>query len=101
MITLENYLLVGAILFCFGLFNIFTRRNSICMLMGVELVLNAANINLVAFGRFTTHALDSQVFAIFVVILAACEAAVALAIILVLYEQRNTIDSNMIDRLKG
>ena len=85
MIGLNHYLIVAAVLFSLGLFAVVTRRNAVAVLMGVELILNAANINFVAFSRFITGNLEGQVIAIFVIILAVTEAAVALAIILAIY----------------
>ena len=101
MITLEHYLVVGAALFSLGILAVVTRRNAITVLMGVELILNAANINLVAFSRFSDAGIDGQVFAIFVIILAAAEAAVALAIVLNIYRnyQMGTVDR--MDSLSG
>jgi len=107
-IALHHYLVVGAILFVCGLVTMLTKRNAIGILMGVELVLNAANVNLVAFNRFTQGAtaagalrLDGQIFAIFVIVLAAAEAAVALAIFLNFYNNFSTIDVERAQNLKG
>src|SRR4051812_2764324 len=97
-VGLQHYLMLGAILFVCGLLTILVKRNAIGILMGVELILNAANVNLVAFNRFAhggsgdTLRLDGQVFAIFIIVLAAAEAAVALAIFLNFYNNFNTID---------
>src|SRR2546422_11726446 len=89
VVGLQHYLLLAALLFVCGLLTILTKRNAIGILMGVELILNAANVNLVAFNRFSHGAtasgnvlLSGQIFAIFVIVLAAAEAAVALAIFL-------------------
>jgi len=90
-VQLAHFLIVSAILFALGLYGIVTRKNAILVLMGVELVLNAANINLIAFSRYSTLRLDGQVAAIFVIILAACEAAIALAIVLNIYHRFRTI----------
>lgn len=106
-IGLQHYLVLGAVLFVCGLVTILTKRNAIGILMGVELVLNAANVNLVAFNRFShgmsdgLPALDGQVFAIFVIVLAAAEAAVALAIFLNFYNNYSTIDVERASSLKG
>ena len=97
---LNHFLLVSAILFSLGVFAILTRRNAIMVLMGIELVLNAANLNFLAFSRFTTGTLDGQVIAIFVIILAAAEAAIALAIVLNIYQNFNTVNVDEINRLK-
>ena len=101
MITLEHYLIVGAMLFCLGILAVVTRRNAIMVLMGVELILNAANINLVAFSRFSAAGIDGQVFAIFVIILAAAEAAVALAIVLNIYRNYQMVMVDRLDSLSG
>ena len=106
-IGLQHYLVLGAILFVCGLMTILVKRNAIGILMGVELILNAANVNLVAFNRFShggtgdAMRLDGQVFAIFVIVLAAAEAAVALAIFLNFYNNFSTIDVEKAQNLKG
>jgi len=89
---LSSYLIVGAILFCLGLFTVITRRNAISVLMGVELILNSANINYVAFARFSSGGVDGQIYAIFVIMLAAAEAAVGLAIVLAIFQIFHSID---------
>ena len=94
------FLILSGLLFSFGIFAILTRRNAIMVLMGVELVLNAANINFVAFSRYVTTSLDGHVVAIFVIILAAAEAAIALAIILNIYQNFNTVNVDEINKLK-
>jgi NADH-quinone oxidoreductase subunit K len=108
IIGLNHYLVLGAFLFVCGLLAIMLKRNAIGILMGVELVLNAANVNLVAFNRFSHAAsadgkpmLDGQIFAIFVIVLAAAEAAVALAIFLNYYNNFTTIDVEPARTLKG
>ena len=98
---LEHFLAVGALLFCLGLMVALSKRNAIGVLMGVELVLNGANINFVAFSRFTPLGLDGQSFALFVVVLAAAEAAVALAIALNFYNNHTTIDVDRGNELHG
>ncbi len=100
MITLEHYLVVSAILFCLGAFGVITRRNAVSILMGIELILNSANINFVAFARYTAQGLEGQVVAIFVITLAAAEAAVALAIVLNIYRSFHIIDVDEADALK-
>ena len=92
MYELNTYLFVAAILFSLGVFGVMTRRNGIAILMGVELILNAANINFVAFSRFGGMNLDGHIFALLVIVLAAAEAAVALAIIINIYNNMNTIN---------
>ncbi len=92
MDQLNNYLYIAAILFSLGVFGVMTRRNGIAVLMGVELILNAANINFVAFARFGGMNLDGHVFGLLVIVLAAAEAAVALAIVINIYNNFNTIN---------
>ena len=97
-----NFLLwVGAIFFVCGVICMTTKRNGIGVLMGVELVLNGANINFVAFSKYSTLALDGQLAALFVIVLAAAEAAVALAIALNFYNNHHTIDVDRGDELHG
>jgi|WetSurMetagenome_2_1015567.scaffolds.fasta_scaffold202674_3 NADH-quinone oxidoreductase subunit K len=97
---LIHFLLISGILFSLGVFAILTRRNAIMVLMGIELVLNAANINFLAFSRFSTGTLDGHVFAIFVIILAAAEAAIALAIVLNIFQNFNSVNIDEISQLK-
>jgi NADH-quinone oxidoreductase subunit K len=92
--------MIGAILFCLGLFTVITRRNAISVLMGVELILNSANINYVAFSRFSSGGVDGQVYAIFVIMLAAAEAAVGLAIVLAIFQIFHTIDVEAAESLR-
>jgi NADH:ubiquinone oxidoreductase subunit K len=101
MIGLENYLLISAMLFCLGILAVSTRRNAVSVLMGVELILNAGNINLVAFSKFSDTGSNGQVFALFVIILAAAEAAVALAIVLNIYRNHQTVTVDRMDSLSG
>ena len=98
-IGLNHYLVISAILFGLGLFAIVTRKNAIVLLMGVELVLNAANINLVAFSKYN-GGMEGVMFSLFVIALAAAEAAVALAIIINIYKTFNTVDVSSIDSMK-
>ena len=98
---LTHFLIVGAILFALGLMAILSKRNTIMVLMGVELILNAANINLVAFSRFTELSLNGQMIGLFVIIIAAAEAAVALAIVLNVYNRFKTINLDQINLMKG
>ncbi|HIF83849.1 MAG: NADH-quinone oxidoreductase subunit NuoK [Candidatus Marinimicrobia bacterium] len=100
MQELNTYLFVAAILFSLGVFGVMTRRNGIAILMGVELILNAANINFVAFSRFGGMNLDGHIFALLVIVLAAAEAAVALAIIINIYNNMNTINVDEASALK-
>jgi NADH:ubiquinone oxidoreductase subunit K len=90
-VTLQAYLTLAAMLFCIGLFGVITRRNTIGILLGIELMLNAVNINLVAFS-YQLHDAIGQVFAIFVVAVAAAEAAVGLGIILAFYRNKETVN---------
>jgi NADH:ubiquinone oxidoreductase subunit K len=100
-IGLEQYLFISVILFLLGIFIIVTRRNGIRVLMGVELILNSANLNLIAFNRFLPSPDPfGQVFAVFIIILAAAEAAVALAIVLSIYQQYSTIHLDEISNMK-
>jgi len=89
---LEHMLVVSSILFCCGLLTIITRRNAVSILMGVELVLNAANLNFVAFSQFGGRGPDGPTVVLFVIILAAAEAAVALAIIIGIYQNFGRVD---------
>jgi len=98
---LEVYLIIGAILFSLGLFAVTTRRNAIAVLMGIELILNSANLNFVAFAKYSSVNLDGHVFAIFVIIMAAAEVAVALAIVLNIYNNLNTINVDDASTLRG
>ena len=100
MYELNTYLFVAAILFSLGVFGVMTRRNGIAILMGVELILNAANINFVAFSRFGGMNLDGHIFALIVIVLAAAEAAVALAIIINIYNNMNTINIDEASSMK-
>jgi NADH-quinone oxidoreductase subunit K len=99
-IGLQHYLIVGAILFSLGLFTVLTRRNAISILMGIELILNSANINYVAFSHFSSGSVDGQIYAIFVIMLAAAEAAVGLAIVLAIFQIFRTIDVESTATLK-
>ncbi len=97
---LTHFLIISALLFSLGILAILTRRNAIMVLMGIELILNAANINFVAFSRYSTGTFDGQAVAIFVIILAAAEVAIALAIVLNIYQNFNTVNVDEINRLK-
>ena len=100
-LSLQHFLVLSAILFCLGLFCVLTRRNAIGILMGIEMILNSANLNYVAFARYNGGAYDGQIFAIFVIMLAAAEAAVGLAIVLAIYQGFETIEVDATDRLRG
>lgn len=106
MLTLNHFLVLGAVLFCIGLYGAISKRNAIAVLMGIEIMLNAVNITMVAFSFFN-HAtkdysgrLTGQVFAIFIITVAAAEAAVALAMIIAIYRKRSTVDVGEIDMMK-
>ncbi len=99
-IGLTHFLIVGAILFCLGVLALATRRNAVLMLMGIEFILNAANINLIAFSRYQGLNLEGHIMALFVIILAAAEAAVALAIVLHIFRLNNTVEADKIASLK-
>jgi NADH-quinone oxidoreductase subunit K len=100
-ITLQHFLVLSAILFSLGVFTILTQRNAIRVLMGVELVLNAASLNFVALSRYGSVGLTGQVVALFIIVLAAAESAVALAIVLSIFRRMREIDVDNIDSLKG
>jgi NADH-quinone oxidoreductase subunit K len=101
-IGLNHYLLLGAVLFVSGAVCMAIKRNAIGVLIGVELVLNGANLNFVAFARYNpTFFMEGQIFALFVIVLAAAEAAVALAIVLNFYNNHLTVDVDTAEELKG
>lgn len=98
---LTHYLVVSALLFCLGLFAMLTRRNAVAILMGIELMLNAANVNLVAFNKYVAPAaLSGQVFALVVITLAACEAGVGLALVMAAYRNLETVHVDEINVMK-
>jgi NADH:ubiquinone oxidoreductase subunit K len=100
-VSLHHYLVVGALLFAVGVYAVLARRNAIAILMGVELMLNAANINFLAFWRFLGVAdLEGQVFVLIVITVAAAEAAVGLAIILNLYRNFRSVEVDRADTMK-
>ena len=101
MVPLSWYLIVGALLFCLGLYGVISRRNAVAILMAVELMLNAVNINLLAFWRYLApEASTGQVWAIFVLTVAAAEAAVGLALIISIYRNRDSVVAEELDTLK-
>jgi NADH-quinone oxidoreductase subunit K len=105
MIGLTEYLVVAIFLFCLGFYTILTRRNAVAVLMGVELILNAAALNFVAISRFVRPApgaspLEGQIFTIFTIVLAATEAVVALAIILAIYQNLRSVNVDEASTLK-
>jgi len=100
-VGLEHYLALSAVLFAIGLYGAITKRNVIVILLCIEIMLSAVNVALVAFSRFITPvALTGQVFVVFVMAVAAAEAAVGLAIIIALYRRRGTVDSTEVDLMK-
>ena len=114
-LTLYHFLILGAILFCIGLYGAISKRNAVAVLMGIEIMLNAVNITLVGFSFFNTAPLyakyantvptyaahlTGQIFAIFIITVAAAEAAVALAMIIAIYRKRDTVDVGEIDMMK-
>jgi NADH-quinone oxidoreductase subunit K len=99
-LTLAHFLVVGALLFAFGLVTVATRRNAVGVLMGVELILNGANVNLLAFNHYVVGGVSGQVFALFVIVLAAAEAAVGLAIVLTIFQSFRTIDVRIADTMR-
>ena len=104
-LTLYHFLVLGAVLFCIGLYGAITKRNAIAVLMGIEIMLNAVNVTMVGFSFFNTVRpyatyLTGQIFAIFIITVAAAEASVALAMIIAIYRKRDTVDVGEIDMMK-
>jgi NADH:ubiquinone oxidoreductase subunit K len=112
-LTLNHFLILGAVLFCIGLYGAISKRNAIAVLMGIEIMLNAVNVTMIGFSFFNTvkvprpdgfgnysQYLTGQIFAIFIITVAAAEAAVALAMIIAIYRKRNTVDVGEIDMMK-
>jgi NADH:ubiquinone oxidoreductase subunit K len=97
---LNQFLFLGAFLFCAGVYGTLARKNAVLVLMSIELILNAVNINLVAFGAFKNSPVG-QVFALFVIAIAAAEVGVGLAIVLIIYRNRRSIDLTEVDLMKG
>jgi NAD(P)H-quinone oxidoreductase subunit 4L len=97
---LNQFLLLAAVLFCIGVYGVLTRKNGVLVLMSIELILNSVNINLVAFGAFNQD-IAGQVFALFVIAVAAAEVGVGLAIVLLIYRNRRSIDVAEADLLQG
>jgi len=101
MISLTHYLLLSSILFCLGIYGALTRRNAVGILMSIEIILNSANLNFIAFSRYVTPTLlTGQIFALFVITVAAAEVCVGLAIVLSIYRNRRTIHIDEINLLK-
>jgi len=99
-VLLNQFLLLGAALFCIGVYGVLARRNGVMVLMSIELILNAVNINLVAFGAMNED-IAGQVFALFVIAVAAAEVGVGLALVLLIYRNRASIDLDEVDVMKG
>jgi NADH-quinone oxidoreductase subunit K len=99
-LTLTHFLVVGALLFALGLVTVVTRRNAVGILMGVELILNGTNVNLAAFNHYVVGGVSGQVFALFVIVLAAAEAAVGLAIVLTIFQSFHSIDVRLADTMR-
>lgn len=97
---LNQFLLLAAVLFCLGVYGVLTRRNGVMVLMSVELILNAVNINLVAFGAFQDN-IQGDVFAVFVIAVAAAEVGVGLAMVLLMYRNRKSIDFTEASLMRG
>ncbi len=95
-----NFLLLGAVLFCIGVFGVIARRNAVMVLMSVELILNAVNLNLIAFALMH-GAVDGQVFALYVIAVAAAEVGVGLAMVLLVYRNRRSIALDELSQMKG
>jgi NAD(P)H-quinone oxidoreductase subunit 4L len=99
-VSLNSYLILSAFLFCTGIYGVLARKNAVLVLMSIELMLNAVNINLIAFSAFRGN-ISGQVFALFVITIAAAEVGVGLAIVLLIYRNEHTSDLDEVDQLKG
>jgi NADH:ubiquinone oxidoreductase subunit K len=99
-LLLNQFLLLGAVLFCLGVYGVIVRRNGVLVLMSIELILNAVSINLVAFGALT-GSIAGSVFALFVIAIAAAEVGVGLALVLLIYRNRRSVDLDDLAELKG
>jgi NADH:ubiquinone oxidoreductase subunit K len=99
-VLLNEFLLLAAALFSIGVYGVIARRNGVAVLMSIELILNAVNINLIAFGAMN-NSIAGQVFSLFVIAIAAAEVGVGLAIVLVIYRSRRSIDLDEVDLMKG
>ncbi len=97
---LNEFLFLAAFLFCTGVYGVLARKNGVLVLMSIELILNAVNINLIAFGAFN-NTITGQVFALFVIAVAAAEVGIGLAIVLLIYRNRQSIDLDQVDLMKG
>ena len=99
-LLLNQFLMLGAILFCLGVYGVMARRNAVLVLMSIELILNAVNINLIAFGAIH-GSIAGSVFALFVIAIAAAEVGVGLAIVLLIYRNRRSVDLDDVAEMKG
>jgi NADH-quinone oxidoreductase subunit K len=99
-VGLTHFLVISIILFSLGIYGVITRKNAVMVLMGIELILNSANINFIAFARFGNFGLQGQIMALFVIVLAAAEAAIALAIVINIYKTISNINVDEIDSLR-
>jgi NADH:ubiquinone oxidoreductase subunit K len=99
-VLLNQFLLLSAVLFCIGVYGVLARRNGVMVLMSIELILNAVNINLIAFSVLH-HTIAGDVFSLFVIAIAAAEVGVGLAMVLLIYRNKKSIDFTEIDALKG
>ena len=99
--ALNNFLILSAFLFCTGIYGVLTLKHTVLVLMSIELMLAAVNINLVAFGAFNGNAVTGQVFALFVLTIAAAEVGIGLAIVLLIYRNSRSVDLDDIDQLTG
>jgi NADH:ubiquinone oxidoreductase subunit K len=98
--VLNEFLFLAAFLFCAGVYGVLARKNAVLVLMSIELILNAVNINLIAFGAFN-NTITGQIFALFIITVAAAEVGIGLAIILLIYRNRGSIDLDKADLMKG
>lgn len=99
-VGLNHFIIVSCLLFSLGVYAVITRKNAVLVLMGIELILNSANINFIAFSRYGNFGFQGQLVALFVIVLAAAEAAIALAIVLNIYKNFSTVNVDEINRLK-
>ena len=97
---LNQFLMLSAVLFCIGVYGVIAKRNAVLVLMSIELILNAVNINLVAFGAFN-GSLSGAVFALFVIAVAAAEVGVGLALVIMIYRNSRTVDLDEVDLMRG
>jgi len=100
-VSLEHFLVVGAMLFTLGIVCVLIRRNAVAVLIGIELILNAAGLNFIAFSRYGGVGIEGSIFVLFIIVLAAAEAVVALALILAIQRRLKTVDVDRTDSLKG